>query len=410
MYRLSRDADFARLWTGGAVSALGSSLTTLAYPLLALSLTPSAGLAGLVGLVSLAAGALTRLPAGVLVDRLPLRRVLVTGDLVRAAITLGAAMALLTGHLTLPLLMITATGHACAAVFGDTAHSVALRYVVPAAQLPRAFALLDGRGHAVGLVGQPTGGYLFGLAPVLPLLADTVSFLVSARCSASIRNALGGRGPAAGPRSGLRQDLVTGLRFLLGDPFLRAMLVAAAGYQLVFTGTTFVLVAELTARGVSPGRLGGLFAVAAVGGILGAITAPLLQRRLAPHRLVVLMGGVATAVFAAFGPLLDGPMLNGAGDRPLLAGALLGGVYLTTAPANAMLSAAQVRRTPAVLQGRVMAASYLVAGLVAPAGPPLAGALLDLAGPRTACLLIAGLTGLLTLGVQLNPAMRRMVT
>ena len=50
-------------------------------------------------------------------------------------------------------------------------------------------------------------------------------------------------------------------------------------------------------------------------------------------------------------------------DQPLLAGLLLGTIFWTSAPANAVLLAAQIRRTPARLQGRVMAASYLVAGL-----------------------------------------------
>ncbi len=74
---LRRNADFVRLWTGGAVSGLGSAISGLAYPLLALSVTTSAGLAGLLGLVALAAGSLTHLPAGAFADRVPLRRVLV---------------------------------------------------------------------------------------------------------------------------------------------------------------------------------------------------------------------------------------------------------------------------------------------------------------------------------------------
>lgn len=380
------------------MSAFGSAVATLAYPLLALSLTRSASLAGLVGLVALAAGAAMRLPAGVLVDRLPLRRVLVTADLIRAGATLGAAAAVVSSHLTLPWLVATAAVNACAGTFSDTAHSVAVRHLVPAAQLPRAFALLDGRGHAVGLVGQPVGGYLFGVAPALPLVADTVSFVVSAVCSASIRSPLTDPARATGPRPRLSRDLLRGLQFVFGDPFLRATLLAAAGFQLVYAGTTFALLAELTARGVSPSQLGGLFAVAAVGGILGAITAPTLQRWLAPHRLVVGMGLVATTVFAAFGWV----------DRPLLAGALLGCLYVATAPANAMLLAAQVRRTPAVLQGRVMAASYLVAGLVAPAGPPLAGLLLDHTGSPTTFVVLAAATALVTAGVHLNRAMRSM--
>lgn len=396
MYKMSRNGDFVRLWTGGAVSSFGSSLTTLAYPLLALGLTGSAGAAGLPALASLVAAAVMRLPVGVLVDRLSLRRVLVTSDLVRAGVTAIVVAALGSGYLTLGLLVAAAAVHGSAAAFSDTAHSVALRYVVPAAELPRAFALNDGRGHAVGLVGQPAGGYLFGWAPVLPLVADMVSFLVSASLSATIRTPMSVPTDAAADRTTLRQDLFTGLRFLVREPFLRTTLLAAAGYQLVYAGATFALVASFTARGVTPGRLGTMFALAAVGGILGAVAAPLSQARLTPVTLVVLMGGVATAAFGAFAWVVS----------PLVAGALLGAIAFLSAPANAMLLAAQVHRTPAVLQGRVMAAAFLLAGLVAPAGPPLAGTLLDRAGARTTFVVLAVLTAGVTVAVHRSRAMR----
>ncbi len=67
----------------------------------------------------------------------------------------------------------------------------------------------------------------------------------------------------------------------------------------------------------------------------------------------------------------------------MLAGALLGCTYFTATPANAVLMAAQMNRTPAPRQGRVMAASLLIAGLAAPLGPPSSGILLDAAGPTT---------------------------
>ena len=84
---LARNGDFIRLWSGGAVSGLGSSITGLAYPLLALSVTRSAGLAGLLGLVALTAATLMRLPAGAIIDRIPLRRVLVAADVLRLITT-----------------------------------------------------------------------------------------------------------------------------------------------------------------------------------------------------------------------------------------------------------------------------------------------------------------------------------
>lgn len=392
---LGRNGDFVRLWSGGAVSGLGSAIAALAYPLLALGVTGSAGQAGLVGLVALGVGALTRLPAGVVVDRVRLRPLLVSCDAVRVVATAALVASLVTGHLALWQLLVVAAVNAVAAVFSEIAHSVALRHVVTPAQLPAAFALNDGRGHAITLVGQPAGGVLYGITAALPLVADLMSFLVSAVLSATLKAPLQ---PTTIHPDGarLRTNLLTGLTFLWREPFLRAALIAASAYQFVFAAATFTLIASLTAAGATPASLGLLFAVAAAGGILGAIAAPKLQARLRVHTTVAVMGWTAAAAFAALA----------ATDQPLLAGALLGCVYFTAAPANATLLATQISRTPAHLQGRVIAASYLIAGLAAPLGPPLSGALLDLTGPLPTFLTFAGLTITITTAVHLNKPLR----
>lgn len=393
---LGRNGNFVRLWTGGAVSGLGSAMTALAYPLLALGVTSSAGLAGLLGLVALTAGTLTRLPAGALVDRVPLRAVLVAADVLRLVTTAALALSVLTGHLALWQLLVVGGLNAVAAVFSEIAHSVALRHVVTGSQLPQAFALDEGRRHAISLVGQPAGGLLYGIAPALPLAADLVSFGLSAALSASLTHPLL-PAPDAKPHRRVRDELLTGLQFLWREPLLRATLLAAGAYQLVYGGAAFALIASLTAAGASAGSVGGLFAVAAVGGILGALATPALQARLALKTMVVVMGWTAVAVFAAFAWV----------DQPLLAGLLLGSIFFTSAPANAVLLAVQIRRTPARLQGRVMAASYLIAGLAAPLGPPASGLALDLLGPDATFLGIAALTALVTLAVQGNGAFRQ---
>lgn len=392
---LRHNPDFIRLWTGGAVSGLGATITGLAYPLLALSVTTSTGLAGLLGLVALAVGSLTQLPAGSIVDRLPLRGVLVGADLIRIAGTAALAISLILGYLSLWQLLAVAAVNSIAASFSGVAHSVAVRHVVPATQLPQAFALTEGRGHAISLLGQPVGGLLFGAAPALPLVADLASFSVSAALSASIKQPMQPT-EKQGTHPRFRQDLLTGLRFLWNEPFLQATLLAAAFYQFVFVGTVFALIAHLTATGVSAFGLGVMFAIAAVGGILGAIVAPALQDRLPLRAMVLIMGWTATTVFA----------ILAAGPQPVIAGALIGCIYFTSAPANAVLLAAQIQRTPTHLQGRVIAAAFLISGLVAPFGAPAAGVLLDAAGPPITFVALAGATAVITIAVHLNKAVR----
>lgn len=81
---------------------------------------------------------------------------------------------------------------------------------------------------------------------------------------------------------------------------------------------------------------------------------------------------------------------------------MLGCIYFTAAPANAVLLAAQITRTPAALQGRVMAASDLIAGLAAPLGPPVSGITLGTTGPATTFTCIAALTAIITIVIHLN--------
>jgi len=345
--------------------------------------------------VALAVGALMRLPAGALVDRVPLRRILVGADVLPAITTAALVASVVTGHLALWQLLVVATINACAAAFSEIAHSVALRHVVAPVQLPTAFALDDGRRHAISLTGQPAGGVLYGVAPSLPLVADLASFLVSAVVSATIKAPMQ-PSPDKANRPRLSTDLLTGLAFLWREPFLRATLLAASGYQLVYAGATFALIANFTAAGASPTSIGLLFAIAAVGGILGAVTAPAVQSRLPYSTVVVTMGWTAAAVFASFAWI----------EQPLLAGVLLGCIFITSAPANAVLLAAQITRTPSHLQGRVIAASYLIAGLAAPLGPPISGALLDVTGQLPTFLAIAALTGIITIAVHLNRPIR----
>lgn len=95
---------------------------------------------------------------------------------------------------------------------------------------------------------------------------------------------------------------------------------------------------------------------------------------------------------------------------PLMAGGLLGCIHFFGAPANGALLAAQIHRTPAHLQGRVMAASFLIAGLAAPLGPPVSGFLLDHTSAPTTFASLAATAAVITIAVHTNKAMRTFPT
>jgi predicted MFS family arabinose efflux permease len=158
------------------------------------------------------------------------------------------------------------------------------------------------------------------------------------------------------------------------------------------------MITTLTRSGATGFSIGLAFSVAAVGGLLGALSAPALQRRLPPPVVVIGMGWVAAGCLAGLAWL----------DRPLVMGAILGLVYFVAAPANALLLATQITRTPAHLQGRVIAAALLIAGLAAPLGAPAAGVLMDRIGPTGTFVSASLVVAVITVIMHLTRSIRTM--
>jgi MFS family permease len=394
---LRRNRDFRLLWTGQALSSTGSSMTTVVYPLLALAATHSVTLAGVVGFAGMSAAALTRLPAGVLADRYPLKPLMVVPDLVRAATTLSIVIAILAGSVTLPHLLAAAVlGSACGAVF-DSAQAVAVRHVVLPEQLPQALAQDAGRGYVAGLVGKPLGGYLYGACVAVPVLVDAVSYVACASLTALVRNRM--RPSRAPDRLGtLWRDIPVGLRYVASSPFLRVTLACAVGFNAVFASLTFAVIASQGAGDGTAFQSGTALSMGALGGILGAWAAPPLNKRLSPAALVYLFGWSCCIGLALLGQVRD----------TYVVGVLLAVMSFLATPANATLFAAQIDITPPELQGRVVSAAMLAAGIAAPVGPPLAGLLLDSAGRAPTFFFFAALAAALTIGMHLNSTIRTM--
>ena len=392
---LRRNRDFLLLWSGQAVSALGSSMAAIVYPLITLAVSRSVVAAGVVAFAGAVTTALLRLPAGVLIDLWPRKPIMVAADVGRALSTAAIAVALVTGHLTLGLLVVMAViGAACGAL-SEPAHGVAVRHLVPDEQLPRAIAQNEARGHAAQLAGQPLGGFLYGLGMVVPVLVDAVSFLLSAVAVGLIRAPLHER-DRQWARPKMRRDIVTGARYVWGNSFLRMALLCAAGFQLIFSGMALLIIATAHARGIGSVHIGIAFSIAGVGGILGAWSTGRIHAWLPPAAVIVGLGVVATAALSALA----------VARHPYVVGALLGCVFFAAAPANAILVATQLRITPTELQARVFSAVVLIAGIAAPIGPLLSTSLFERVGPAVTYTAFAGLAALLTVIMVLSRDIR----
>ena len=395
---LRKNRDFMVLWTGHAISALGTSIAMIAYPLLALLATGSALTAGMIAFVGMAAGAVLRLPAGVFVDRLPRRALLVTCDAIRAVATASVALAVVADRLSVAHLVVVAVISAACDAFFDPAQMVAVRQVVPTTQMPNAMAQNEARGHLATLGGPPLGGLLFGVAAALPIAAQAASFLTSGLLIRSIKRKLHGEQGRQANLRPLRQDLLTGIQLVWANAFLRVTLLCAAGYQFIFPAVILVVIASTSARGAPAIEIGAALSLAGIGGILGAWLSPQIQRRLPPPVLVCLFGATATL---ALGALMFA-------YNPFAIGALLALTYFTSAPANGMLAAVQIAITPPEMQGRMLSAVMLVASLAAPLGPLAGGWLLQDFGARATFIVLACMSAAITAMILISPAIRHM--
>ena len=395
MTTLARNREFNLLWASQAFSDLGGAIAQLAVPLLVLALTGSAVQAGLVGTVAQLARLLARLPAGVLADRLNRRTVMLTCDTVRLAGFAGLAAAVATQRAGLVVIIIVAVLDAvCGALFQTVEHA-ALRSIVPIAQLPAAVARNEARSYGTSLAGPPLGGLLFGLAHAVPFAANTVSYLFSLAGVLLIRKPL--QAERAEAPAGHGAALLEGLRFVFGNPFLRAVLAIAAPLNLALNGAIFTIILSLQRHGVAPAAIGLVETIVGAGGLIGAVLAPAMQRRLPFTRLLRFICWTTVAVLAVSATLTSSVLAA----VPVALAIFLG------PSCNAAIFGYQAAITPDRLQGRVVSVIFTAAMSASAAAPILAGSIVTAWGAPTAVLFFAATVAISALAATFARGLRK---
>jgi MFS family permease len=375
-------ADFRRLWAGTTVSVLGSQMTTVALPLTAVTYLHARPAAmGVLTAAGLLPYLLFGLPAGAWVDRRRRRPVVIACDLGRAGLLALVPVLMLLDRLSVTGLIAIAFGIGVLTMVHELAFPALLPGLLPPDRLVEANSRLRASLSVADVAGPSLAGVLVQAltAPVV-LLADTVSYLLSAVAVRSVRR------PEAAPparRGDTRtaDDVRTGLRITFGTPELRAGALAAASYNLFHSGIVAVLVLYVVGSlGVSPMGYALAVATGGAGALVGSLVTVPLARRIGTGRTIV-----ASAVVSCTSLLLL-PLIGDASRAvPLLALALFGnGVGLTGW--NVQIVAVQQAGVPAFLLGR-MNASYLLLSFGAGALGALGGGLLgNAAGLRTTLL------------------------
>ncbi|MFI1369899.1 MFS transporter [Streptomyces griseochromogenes] len=381
---LRKNRDFSLLWASQTASQLGSAVSILAFPLLVLSMHGSAVQAGAVGTLQAATRAVLQLPAGALTDRSNRRRLMLGCDAGRAVLLIALGVAILTDHVSLPLVFAISGAAAVLDVLFVPAETAAISQLVPAERVPEAFARNEARSYAASLAGPSLGGFLYSVGRAVPFIFDALSYLISFVSITAIRKPLQ-QSRAGRSDSSLLGDIREGLHYVMGSPFLRAVIFVAAPVNFALTSAQFSAILALRESGYTPFLLGTAQGVIAVGGLLGAVSAAWIQRRASFHALLV------AAVSALFVLLMASALLTGNFSMvvPLALGLFL-------APAiNAALFGRLATTTPDHLQGRVISVVVLSATAVASTAPLAAGLFIDRlssAAAMTVCVAAMGLS------------------
>ena len=304
-------ADYWKLWSATAITNLGDGVSVVAYPWLASAVTRSPILIAVAAMVGRLPWLLFTLPAGVITDRFDRKKIIVSMDLFRGALTFVIASILIFGDWKFPdldslrtgitfetqwglywVIVVSALLFGCAEVLRDNAAQTLMPSIVGKENLERA----NGRMWSAefltnSMIGPALGSFLIGVAIFLPFLADGLTFLFAAFLIASIKRTL----PVAikresqesklGAFAQFRLEVSEGVKWLWGHQLLRSMAIILGLLNLLgsVSGALFILFAQEVLKTTVF-----LFAVlgtaGAVGGILGGLIGPKISSRFGSGR------------------------------------------------------------------------------------------------------------------------------
>ena len=369
------NADFLRLWTAETVSVFGTQVTLLALPLVAATtLSVSAFEFGLLSTVELLPFIMLSLPAGVWVDRLRRRPIMIAADLGRAVALASIPVAFAFDSLTIWQLYVVGFVNGCFTVFFDVAYQSYLPSIVERDQLVEGNAKLEITRSAAQILGPGLAGLLIGVlrAPIAIVL-DAISFVWSAvflgliqRPEPPVRH---DDESGVRPEPSMRREIAAGLRYVTGHPWLRSLAATTAIANFFGSlGASILILYLVRERHLGAETIGLAFSIGSVGVLLAAITTSRLTRMVGVGRMLTLTS-IGFSVAA-----LPVPIASEALIVPAVAasGFLFG--YSGVAWGINQLSLRQAI-TPPPMQGRMNATMRFISWGTTPIGAIVGGAL-----------------------------------
>ena len=287
---LWQHGDFMKLWAGQTISEVGSAVSQIAIPLVAVIVLDATTFeVAALGTVQFLPFLLFTLPAGVWVDRLSRRSVLIVGDIGRALLLASIPLAYAFDALTLAQLFAVAFCVGILTVFFDVAYQAYLPYLVDREEVVEGNSKLQTTVAGAAIAGPGLGGALVSaLTAPYAVLVDSISFLASGAFTVAIRR----REPARVPheeRPRMRTELKEGLRFVFRQPYLRAQAMST-GISNYFSNLEFAILVVFMVRvlDMSPALIGVAFMGGGIGWLLASLTSMPIGKRIGVGRTTIL--------------------------------------------------------------------------------------------------------------------------
>jgi MFS family permease len=373
---LWRQSDFLKLWSAETVSQFGTQISLLALPLVAIDvLHVSAFKVAALTTVEFLPFLLVSLPAGVWVDRLPRRPILIAGDLARAGLLASIPIAYFFDVLTIWQLYGVGFVVGIATVFFDIAYQSYLPALVERPRIIEGNAKLEISRSTAQLGGPGIAGLLVGwLRAPAAVLFDAVSFLGSALFILAIRKTEMSQADRA-PRRKMRAELREGLSYVLRHPYLKNIAACTALFN--FFGLMAFAVLLVYARRqlhLSPQAIGLTFTLANVGPLIAALTANKIFDRVGVGRTIIAASVIGGPMFLAipFAP-------HGNAALAVLIPAMLVGGFANVTYNIAQVSLRQAI-TPERIQGRMNSVMRFIVWGTIPLGSFSGGVLSSVIG------------------------------
>lgn len=404
-HSLWRNRDFRFFFAGQFVTNAGDSLYTVAVLWLAFELSGSTLITGVLNAILLLPW-LLQVFAGPLVDRLPLRAILVGSQVIQGVVVLVLPLAATTGHLSVGILFAVVPILMLATLPMAPMEITLLPRIVDDERLSGANSVLATVTLGLDMVFDAIGGgFIAAFGATALFLADSLTFALAALLFTSIT-----LGPSANPdetretneaeptvESALQSyvsDLRAGVDILRGTVFIELMLTTAV--VNFTTGITLAILPEFGDNLGGPAVYGLLLGALGIGRLVGSVVGPYVEG--VPYGWVLISQGLGAGcwIAAVFTP------------SPVLTIVLFGLAWVPAAASGVLTSTLNQRVFPADLLGRISATKGTVSGSTLPLGSLVGGAVAEALGTTTTMALAASGFSFTAVHILLRPRLRQL--